>query len=283
MSIVKPLTVAQLQAFETGLRQDLSVIQSANNQAKLKLAEIRKPENLQKYRPDAIAEMCRAATERFQRTVLSIVKTLPEREKAIEAQQKYWDEDYRRDSTLYPRPPQLKIGDSISLLRTERDVQTLAELTAFNSHTLMENTGRLWQVREFELMHADRFIKTVEDASEQGQAAILYIARLVADTRTWPTEEGSSRARAALAKAEVEIKLPERTQSLEILQTCAELVSDIESAWISLSTGKDDIRSKVRPYAEERKAREAAEKAAEEEAKRRLEAVEENLILKGQI
>jgi len=34
---------------------------------------------------------------------------------------------------------------------------------------------------------------------------------------------------------------------------------------------------------DERKAREAAEKAAEEEAKRRLEAVEENLILKGAI
>ncbi len=58
---------------------------------------------------------------------------------------------------------------------------------------------------------------------------------------------------------------------------------DIESAWRSLSTGKEDIRSRVRPYTEERKAREAAEKAAEEERKRKLQTVEDNLILKGAV
>jgi hypothetical protein len=50
-----------------------------------------------------------------------------------------------------------------------------------------------------------------------------------------------------------------------------------------LATGKEDLRSRVRPYREERKAREEAEKAAAEESKRRLQAIEDSLLLTGHI
>jgi hypothetical protein len=154
---------------------------------------------------------------------------------------------------------------------------------AFSSHEQMESAGRLWLTRELELMDADAFTETVEEASAQGKAATIYLASLVADNRSWRSDVEIGRIQAALAKGEREINLPERTQALDILQESKELILDIESAYKNLTTGKEDLRSKVRPYREERKAREAAEKAAEEERKRTLEAMEDNLILNGAV
>jgi len=210
-------------------------------------------------------------------------QSLPERKRIIEEQRKYWDEDFWRDWALYPAPPEIKIGDSASLLRAERDVQTLAEFTAFTSHTLMENTGRLWLVRELELMDSEAFVKKIEDASAQGNAAVIYLAGFIIDTRVWLSDEERARVRIALTKAEREINLPERTRASEILQECKELILDIESAYLNLTTGKEDLRSKVQPYRQERKARAEAEAAAEAERKRQFETMNDNLILKGAV
>jgi hypothetical protein len=107
------------------------------------------------------------------------------------------------------------------------------------------------------------------------------LASLVADHRPWKNEIEDGRIQAALAKAEKEIVLPERQNALDSLTSCAELVEDIESAWRALSTGGVDIRSKIRPYTTERKARETADKAAKDERLRQLQVVEDNILLKG--
>jgi hypothetical protein len=154
---------------------------------------------------------------------------------------------------------------------------------AFSSHEQMENTRRLWLTRELELMDADAFTETVEKASTNGYAATIYLASLVADARRWRSDLEVGRIQGALVKAEREINLPERTQALDILQESKELILDVESAYKNLATGKEDLRARIRPYREVREAREATEKPAEEERKRNLEAMEDNLILKGAV
>jgi hypothetical protein len=283
MAKVKPLITAQLQAFQEGLSTDLTAVLDAQANAKRRLDELSAPAYLKKYTPETLAEMRREQTERHAQSVLKIILSLPGRKRIIEEQREYWEVDFWRDAQLYPPPPEIKIGDSLSLLRAERDVQTLAQLMAFSSHTQMENTGRLWLTRELELMDADAFVQTIEEASAQGNAATVYLANLLADTRSWRSDVERGRIQVALAKAENEINLPQRTQALDILQESKELILDIESAYKNLTTGKEDLRSKIRPIREERKAREAAEKAAEEERKRNLQAIEENLILKGAV
>ncbi len=283
MSTAKPLTTAQLQAFQGGLNTDLTAVLDAQKNAKRKLEELSTPANLKKYTPEALAEMRREQTERYASTVLDIILSLPDRKRIIEEQREYWEVNFWRDAQLYPPLPEIRIGDSTSLLRAERDVQSLAAFTALSGQRQMENTGRLWLTRELELMDPDQFVDAIEEASAQGNAATVYLASLVADARSWRSDVEKGRIQLALAKAENEINLPERIKALDILQESKELILDIESAYKNLTTGKEDLRSKVRPFREERKVREAAEKAAEEEGKRRLEEVEKKLILQGHV
>ena len=281
--IVKPFTKPQLQSLQEGLRRDLNAVLAANASSKKKLDQLSTPENLQKFKPDALAVMRREAIEEESRAVLDIIRSLADRKKIIKQQQGYWDKDFWRDALLYSGAPEVRLSNDAVLLSSEKAIQSLASYTAFASATLLENSGKAWLTREMELMNTEGFIKAVGDASESGAAAVLYLARLVFDTKTFRSDEERSKASSALFTAEQELQLPVRSEALDTLTACSELAEDIESAWKALSTGGEDIRSRVRPYTAERKAREAAEKAAEEESKLRLEAVEDSLLLQGHI
>jgi hypothetical protein len=132
-----------------------------------------------------------------------------------------------------------------------------------------------------ELLNAEQFIKIAQDASENGKAAVLYLARLVYENRSFRSEQERGNVGAELFAAERRIRLPIRIEALDILEACSEVIEDIQSAWLALSEGEEDIRSKVRPYAEERRAKIAADNAAADATKRKLESVEENLLIRG--
>ena len=85
---------------------------------------------------------------------------------------------------------------------------------AFSSHTQMENTGRLWLTRELELMDADAFVETVEEASAEA------MPRPSTSPAWWPKpvlalRRGDRASRRPWQKPRSEINLPERTQALE--------------------------------------------------------------------
>jgi hypothetical protein len=279
--IIKPLSKPQLQGIKEGLQRDLNSVLAANASSKRKLDKLSSPEYLKKFTPDALAAMRREAIEEESKTVLDIIKTLPDTRGMVERQRQYWDKDFWRDAKLYPEPQGIQVNTDAYLTTSERAVQALANLTAFTNANFLENSGRMWLTQELNLMGTDQLIKTVQDASESGNAAILYIARLVFGKKAFNSDEERSKVSAALFSAEKNIQLPVRSDSLDILQTCSELLEDIQSAWLALSTGQEDIRSKVRPYTEERKAREAAEKTAADAKKRELEAMEDNLLIRG--
>jgi hypothetical protein len=283
MAKVKPLNAAQLRSLQENLDADLAAVYDAHAKAKRKLEELSAPAYLKRYKPEALEEIRREQREAHARSVLDVIKSLPGRKQLIEDQLEYWEKGFWRDAQLYPPPPEIKIGDSASLLRSERDVQALAEFIASSNRTLAEDTGRLRLMRELELMDSDAFTKVVEEASERGAAAAIYLARLVADTRPWRSDMETARAKVALMKAEREINLPERTQALEALQNARGLALDVESAYRSLATGQEDVRARVTPTALERNTRLAAEKAAQEERKQNLEAIEDGLIVKGAV
>ena len=281
--ITKPFSKAQLQGLLDGLSKDLNSVLAANASSKKKLDRLSTPEYMKKYTEEALAGMRRESIEEEQKTILDIMKSLPDRKKMIEEQRSYWDKEFWRASLLFAGVPDVRISNDAILTSAEKAVQSLANFTSFTNATLLENSGRMWLVKELELMGADQFIKAVKDAAETGNAAVLYLARLVFGSRAWISEPEKSKVSAELFKSERELKLTVRDQALEILQTCTELASDIESAWMALSTGGDDIRSSVRPYTEQRKAKEAAEQAAAEEQKRKLNVMEENIFLRNHI
>jgi hypothetical protein len=281
--IIKPFSKSQLMGIQEGLRRDLNAVLNANASSKKKLDKLSSPEYLKKYTVEALAAMRREAVEEESKTVLDIIKSLPDTKQIIEKQREYWDKDFWRASLLYAGVPDVRVCNDALLTTAEKAVQSLANFTAFTNATLLENSGRMWLSRELELMGADQFVKVLQDATETGNAAIIYIAKLAAASRTFNTETEKSKVSAAIIAAERDILLPIRMDSLDILQACEELVSDIESAWMALSTGGDDIRSKMRSYAEERKAKVAADQVAAEEQRRRLDTVEENLFLRSHV
>jgi hypothetical protein len=279
--LTKPFNKSQLQGIREGLQRDLKTILEANASSKKKLDALSTPENLKKFKPDALAAMRQEAVEEESKTVLDIIKTLPDTRAMVERQRKYWTEDFWRDARLSPEPPAVQVSTDAYLTTSERAVQALADFTSAVNASLLEITGKLWLTREMELMDTEGFVRLIGNASESGNAQILYLARLVFGARVLNSDEEKARISAALFKAEKDLQLPVRSDSLDILTACSELLEDIQSAWLALSTGADDIRSKVRPYAEERKAREAAERAAAEAKKKELEAIEENLLIRG--
>lgn len=279
--MIKPFNKSQLQGIRDGLHRDLSAVLAANASSKKKLDRLSSPEYLNKYRPDALAAMRQEAIEEESKTVLDIIKTISGTKEMIEQQNDFWEKDFWRDALLYSGPPEVKITNDAILTSAEKSVQTLANFVSSTSYQLMETSGRMWLIKELELMTAEQFIKTVQDASENGKAGILYISRLVYENRSFHSEEERGRVGAVLFTAERAIKLPIRMDALEMLEACSELVEDIQSAWLALSKGEEDFRSKVRPYAEERKKREDAEKSARQVEKQKLEVVEDNLILTG--
>ncbi|MBN1569250.1 MAG: hypothetical protein JXA73_15485 [Acidobacteria bacterium] len=279
--IIKPFNKSQLQGIRDGLKRDLNVVLEANASSKKKLDKLSSPEYLKKYTPDALAGMRREAVEEEARKVLDIIKTLPDTRSMVERQRQYWTEDFWRDARLNPEPPAVRVNNDSYLTSAEKAVQALADFTTAVNASLLEVNSKLWLTREMELMDAEGFTRLDNNASESGNAQILYLARLVFRNRTFNSEAEKGRVSAALFTAEKDLWLPVRSESLDTLQACTELMEDIQSAWLALSKGEEDIRSKVRPYAEERKAREAAEKTAAEAEKRELEAMEDNLLIRG--
>jgi hypothetical protein len=279
--ITKPFNKSQLQGIRDGLKRDLNVVLEANAESKKKLDKLSSPEYLKKFTNEALAAMRREAVEEESKRVLDIIKTLPDTREMVEHQRQYWTEAFWRDARLNPEPPAVQVNNLSYLTSSEKAVQALADFASATNANLLEVTAKIWLTREFELMDAEQFAKEIHTASESGNAGILYLARLVFGKRTFNSDDERSRASASLFKAEKELQLPVRSDSLDILQACSELLEDIESAWLALSKGQEDIRSKVRPYAEERKAREAAEKAVAEAKKKELEQIEENLLIRG--
>jgi hypothetical protein len=279
--LTKPFNKSQLQGIREGLQRDLKTVLEANASSKKKLDKLSSPEYLKKYTPDALAAMRREAVEEESRKVLDIIKALPDTKMMVERQRQYWTDDFWRDARLNPEPPAVKVNNDSYLTSAEKAVQALADFTTAVNASLLEVSSKLWLTRELELMDAEGFTRLVNNASESGNAQILYLARLVFGKRTFNSEAERDRVSAALFKAEKDLWLPVRSESLDILTACSELLEDIQSAWFALSKGEEDLRSKVRPYAEERKAREVAEKAAAEAKKKELEAMEDNLLIRG--
>lgn len=279
--LIKPFDKAQLQGLREGLQQDLNKILNANAESKKKLDRLSTPEALKRYTNEALAAMRREAMQDESKTVRDIVQTLPQFKEMIELQTKYWEEDFWRDWPLYGQPPAIRLNDDAILLSSEKAIQFMANNSVSSNQQLMENTGRLWLVQELQLLDAEQFLKVIQIAEESGNACMIYIAKLIAGNRAFNSEAEKSRVSAELYNAAKNLKLPARDECLDILESCSELVADIESAWMALSTGEQDIRSRVRPIKEERRAKEAARKAALEAKQKELEAMEENMLLRG--
>lgn len=200
--IIKPFSKPQLQGLQEGLRRDLNAVLAANAESKKKLDRLSTPEYLKKYTEEALAAMRRESIEDGQKTILDIIKSLSDRKEMIDQQRAYWDKDFWRASLLYAGVPDVRISNDAILTSAEKAVQSLANFTAFTNATLLENSCRTWLAKELELMSADQFIKTVQDASETGSAATLYLARMVFEKRTWQAEMDKSKASAVLFSAE---------------------------------------------------------------------------------
>ncbi len=248
--VITKLTIAQLQALLAWLRSSLETVLRVQADAKRELDRLSTPSMLKTYTPEALTEKRQLVTEGALKQTAGIISDSTSRKETIDEQRQYWKDCFWRDAKLYPPVPDFQIGNRLSLLQTEQAVQALTEFLAGSNAALLEQTAFLRFIRELEVLDAETFIRTVSDASAQGQAAVLYIARLVIESRIWTSDAERARVRVALTEAENSINLPERTQALEILDRCTDLILDIESAYRNLATGAEDLRAKVRPYTE---------------------------------
>jgi hypothetical protein len=186
----------------------------ANASSKKKLDKLSSPEYLKKYTPDALAAMRREAIEEESKTVLDIIKTLADTKEMIERQREYWDKDFWRDARLYPEPQGIQVNTDAYLTTSERAVQTLADFTSAVNSSLLEFTAKMWLTQELNLMDADQFIKAIGDASESGNAAVLYLARLIFENRLFRSDAEKSKVSAVLFTSEKNLHLPVPSDSL---------------------------------------------------------------------
>lgn len=115
-----------------------------------------------------------------------------------------------------------------------------------------EMTERLWLSEKYKLLSPLRFIEAVKQASEDGRAAELHIARLVVESRSWRNVEEQQDVSTALHFAERDCAYSERSESLELLSVAAGLLEDATSAYKSISEGTQDVRLKMQQSVDQR-------------------------------
>jgi hypothetical protein len=263
------LVIAMLQSLLAMLQSYLKAVIQAIARKKEKLDALNKPESQKMYDPSYLAEKRREAVEQEEKTVFDIMQRIGEVKKIIKEQQEYWTSLFWRTFALYRPPEKVPVNPEL-LLSYEKIAQQIADYTVFSNVMLSEDIGRLRYLSELQIMPADDFKKTLEDASASGNVAIIYLGGLVAGSRTWPTAEERASVVVAVKNAQENLNLPQRTESLDLLQQCFETVLDIESAYQHLTRGTEDVRAQVRQYTEIRRQREAlkAEESAQAEAEK---------------
>jgi hypothetical protein len=115
-----------------------------------------------------------------------------------------------------------------------------------------ESSERVWLAKKYELLSPARFIEAVRDASESGRPAELHVARLVLESRSWRDVEEQREVSTALHLAERDVVYPERSESLELLDTAESLLEDAVSSYESLSKGGQDVRLAMKQSVDDR-------------------------------
>jgi hypothetical protein len=111
---------------------------------------------------------------------------------------------------------------------------------------------RLWLSEKYKLLSPSRFIQEVKQASEDGRAAELSVARLVMESRAWRSDEEQQAISAELHTAERDVKYQDRTESLELLDVAEGLLEDNISSFDAIRTGDQDVRLKMSQSVDER-------------------------------
>jgi hypothetical protein len=115
-----------------------------------------------------------------------------------------------------------------------------------------EMSERLWLSEKYKLLSPSRFIQEVKQASEDGRAAELSVARLVMESRAWRSDEEQQAISAELHTAERDVKYQDRTESLELLDVAEGLLEDNISSFDAIRTGDQDVRLKMSQSVDER-------------------------------
>lgn len=115
-----------------------------------------------------------------------------------------------------------------------------------------EMSERLWLSEKYKLLSPSRFKEAVMQASADGRPAELHVARLVAESRGWSSEEEQRDVSTALHIAERDVKYPDRSESLELLEVASSTLEDAVSSYESLQKGTQDVRLKMSDAAKER-------------------------------
>jgi hypothetical protein len=210
---------SELGTMVTDLGNSVSAIRAANEKLLKDLQHLDGPDG-RKYKPSELAvlkaELRSNAAASMHRDFIGLRKT-------IEQETRFWKAEFFAHVPLH-----------------------------FPNSIADEMTERLWLSRKYELLSPARFKAEVAQASADGRAAELHVARLVLESRGWSSEEEMRDISTALHLAERDVQYTERSESLELLDVASELIEDAVSSYESLSKGGQDVRLKMSDAAKER-------------------------------